>query len=44
MKSRWVIMEKVSVTGNNGNEYRFLVGKPKGIKTPGRPRHGKKIK
>jgi len=35
MKSRWVIMVimgKVSGTGNNGNAYRFLVGKPNGNK------------
>jgi hypothetical protein len=47
MKSRWVIMVimgKVSGTGNNGNAYRFLVGKTKGMKTLRRPRHGKKIK
>ena len=45
IKSRWVItviVGKVSGTGNSGKAYRFLVGKPKGMKALGRPRYGKK--
>jgi hypothetical protein len=39
-----VMMGKVSGTVNNGNAYRFLVGKPEGMKALGRPRYGLKKK
>jgi len=37
-----VIMGKIPGTGNNSNAYRFLVGKPKGMKALGRSRYEKK--
>ena len=33
-------MGNVSDTGNNGNAYRFLVGKAKGMKALGMPTYG----
>ena len=39
-----VIMGKVSGTRNNGNAYRFVVGKPKGMKALGMPKYGIKKK
>jgi len=37
-------MGKVLGTANNGNAYRFLVGKPKGMQALGRPWYGFKKK